>query len=62
MGHQQTIVTLRQELQEKEHDLQVTQAELLEARSARERAERSAREAWAFAKTIAHVPRRRLGV
>jgi hypothetical protein len=53
------ITDLQYELRETRHTLQRIEADLIEALRRAERAERSAQDAWSFAKVISHAPLRR---
>jgi hypothetical protein len=52
-----TVFELRRSLQATERELHAVQGALREAEDRAERAERAAREAWAFAKGVIHRPK-----
>jgi hypothetical protein len=52
------LIELQCKLRETEHELRAAQAAVHDAESRAARAERSAREAWAFAQVINRVTRR----
>ena len=52
------LIELESKLRETQHELRAAQAQLLDANNRAARAELSAREAWAFAKTALRTGRR----